>query len=59
MSQSMEWDEYLKVREFYQMRGRQELEQGNDEECAYMTGVMRGLDLAMKVTYELNKELIK
>lgn len=55
----MEWDEYLKAREFYQMRGREELERGNDEECAYFTGVIRGLDLAMKVGYKLNKELVK
>ena len=54
----MEWDEYIKCREFYQMRGREELAQGNDEECAYMTGVIRGLDLAMKVNYELNKEMV-
>jgi len=55
----MQWDEYLKAREFYQMRGREELAKGNIAECDYMVGVVRGLDLAMGVTYELNKELVK
>ena len=56
---TMQWDEYLKAREFYQMRGREELEKGNIAECDYMVGVVRGLDLAMGVSYEVNKEAIK
>ena len=55
----MEWNEYLKAREFYQMRGREELAKGNTAECDYFVGVVRGLDLAMKVDYKLNKELVK
>lgn len=55
---TMTWDEYLKAREFYQMRGREELAKGDTAECDYMVGVVRGLDLAMGVSYEMKKEAI-
>lgn len=50
------WEEYLQLRERYQMFGRA-AESGKDfERAEYCTGVIRGLDLAFDVTYELAKE---
>lgn len=54
---AMTQDEYLKAREFYQMRGQEELAKGDIAECDYMVGVVRGLDLAMGVSYEMKEKV--
>lgn len=50
------WEQYLILRERYVMFGREAESKKNIERAEYMVGVIRGLDLAFDVSYELVKE---
>jgi hypothetical protein len=50
------WNQYLEIRKRYQIMGIDAEKKNDIERAEYMTGVIRGLDLAFDVKYEFTKE---